>query len=179
MTTQTIFLKYELKMEVDYPLPPGYQFRRYKGQADTETWVDILLKTKEFSTKEEALNRFNQEFFPHMQDVKERMIFLETNDGKVIGSATAWYGRLNDQLIGRLHWVEIIPEYQARGLGRPLITEAMKILKTNHKQSYLTTQSRSMIAIHLYLNLGWRPLIDTKERKEAWESLAYDNDEMN
>lgn len=167
MTLKKIYLTHELDTEVDYPLPPGYQFRLYESQTDTETWVDILLKTKEFSTKEGALNRFNKEFLPHIADVKERMIFLETIDGKIIGTASAWYGELDDELIGRLHWVEILPEFQARGLGRPLITEAMKILKANHDQAYLTTQSSSMTAIHLYLNLGWTALTDTDEREDV------------
>lgn len=174
MTLKKIYLEHDLDTEVDYPLPPGYQFRLYESENDTETWVDILLKTKEYSTKEEALNRFNKEFSPHVADVKKRMIFLETIDGKVIGTATAWYGELNGELIGRLHWVEIMPEYHARGLGRPLITEAMKILKANHNEAYLTTQSSSMIAIHLYLNLGWTALIDTEEREEAWTSLYFE-----
>lgn len=175
MELKNIYLRHDLGQNLNYPLPSGYRFRLYDHPKDIETWTNILCETKEYSTKEAALNRFKKEFLPYIEGVKKRMCFLETEDGRAIGTATAWYGAMDDQLMGRLHWVEIIPEFQSKGLGRPLIAEAMRILKAKHKEAYLTTQSRSKVAIHLYLDLGWTPIRETEEQKEAFDSLPNDD----
>lgn len=150
-----IYLKHDLENIETHDLPLGYRFRFYQSESDRHVWAEILQETKEYPTKQEALDRFSKEFLPYLSDVKERMIFLETLDGTVIGTATAWYGKFAGKEMGRLHWVEIIPTYQGRGLGRPLIVEAMKQLRLNHEAAYLSTQTRSKRGIHLYQDLGW------------------------
>ncbi|WP_237669516.1 GNAT family N-acetyltransferase [Virgibacillus halodenitrificans] len=54
-----------------------------------------------------------------------------------------------------MYWVEIIPAFQGKGLGKPLISKAMQTLAHFHDQAYLKTQSSSKAAIHLYKKLGW------------------------
>lgn len=172
MALSKIYLQHDLNLELNCPVPAGFYTRLYKNQTDTEKWANILVETGEFANKQDALTRFNEEFLPHLHQVKERMIFLDTTEGRTIGTATAWYGMNHERVLGRLHWVEIIPEFQSKGLGRPLIAEAMRILKSMHQEAYLTTQARSMVAIHLYLDLGWTPFIETAAQKKAWDLLS-------
>lgn len=173
MTLIKIYMTHELDKLLNYPLPDGFHFKLYNSKDDIEKWADILTQTKEFSTKKTALSRFESEFTPYLSDVKERMLFIKTSDNEVVGTATAWYGMLNNKVIGRLHWVGIKPEFQSQKLGRPLVAEAMRILQVKHEKAYLTTQAHNLIAIYLYLTFGWTPLSDSKEQKEDWDTLSY------
>src|SRR5699024_7809985 len=89
------------------------------------------------------------------EDLDERMIFIRNQNFELIGTVTAWYGAVSDVEMGRLHWVEIKPDYQSLGLGRPLISKGMQILKEKHGRAYLKTHKSSRAAIHLYGKLGW------------------------
>lgn len=150
-----LFMVHKLEKRQVVPFPSGFRFRLFHDDEDIKQWAEILTQTHEFNALDDAIDRFNEEFLHKLEEVRERMIFLETDEGKSIGTATAWYGLRNGIVIGRLHWVEIIPEYQGRGLGRPLITKALSLLKEKHETAYLKTQVQSEAAIHLYQNLGW------------------------
>lgn len=154
MQETPIYFKHHLKDIPNYPLPKGFRFRFFQDEQDAYIWAKIVTKTKEFPSEQEAMNRFEREFAPYLTDVKQRMFFMET-DQKPIGTGTAWYGNLNGEVIGRLHWIEIIPEYQGKKLGRPLISKAMQLLGRYHSTAYLKTQPSSKAAIHLYGKLGW------------------------
>ncbi|PXY55002.1 N-acetyltransferase [Virgibacillus profundi] len=129
------------------------------------------LATGEFSSEDQALERFAQEFKPHLNEAKKRIIFLETTDGQTAGTATAWYGEWNSEIIGRLHWIEILPEFQGLRLGRPLVAEAMRLLALYHNHAYLKTQITSRAAIHIYKKLGFKPVILHEEEREVWEHI--------
>lgn len=64
----------------------------------------------------------------------ERCLFIENEHGEAIATTTAWYGDLRGKVEGRIHWVGVIPEYQGRGLAKPLLSEAMKTLKSIMKR---------------------------------------------
>jgi ribosomal protein S18 acetylase RimI-like enzyme len=96
------------------------------------------------------------------------MLFLESAQDGPIGTTSAWYGDLNGQAMGRIHWVAIAPEFHGRGLSKPLVGAAMKILARHHEDAFLTTQTSSWRAVGLYLQFGFRPLLDTPETERAW-----------
>lgn len=137
-----------------------------------KSWADILTSTGEFTSKNLALERFTQEFTPWLSLVKKRLVFLETEEGDAVGTASAWFGKFNRVDMGRLHWVEIKPEFQGKKLGRPLITQAMTLLKHYHQTAYLKTQASSGAAIHLYQKLGWQRVITTEEERHIWAEIA-------
>lgn len=154
-----------------YDLPDGYQFRLYKQESDANRWAKIVTATNEFPSEEKALERFNEELSLHKYELKMRMIFIETIEGKAVGTATAWFAKWDETVIGRLHWIAIIPEFQGKRLGRPLITKTMQILQDNHSTAYLKTQESSGAAIYLYKQLGWCPIINTKEEEMIWNNI--------
>ncbi|MDY0393433.1 GNAT family N-acetyltransferase [Virgibacillus halophilus] len=94
---------------------------------------------------------------------KRSIIFITTTDRKTIGTATAWFGTWETKEIGRLHWVEIIPAYQGKKLGRSLIAKAMSWLADYHESAFLKTQTSSQAAIHIYQKLGWKPAITSQK----------------
>lgn len=165
MDNRPLYMRHSLELSTNYPLPPGYQFRLYDDESDNEVWAEILTSTAEFASKNLALERFEQEFLPWLPLMKKRVIFLETEEGKAIGTASAWFGEFNKIDMGRLHWVEIKPEFQGNKLGRPLITKAMTLLKDYHQTAYLKTQASSEAVIHLYQKLGWQHVITTETER--------------
>jgi ribosomal protein S18 acetylase RimI-like enzyme len=148
-------------------LPSGFHFRLFR-EGDEQYWAEINTATKEFTNMKSALNRFESEFMPYRIETKKRVIILETDEGKPVGTAAAWFGDFNGKQTGRLHWVEIMPEYQGRKLGKPLVIKALEILSSFHNEAYLKTQTTSLTAIHIYLKLGFKPVIRNTEDQEGW-----------
>ena len=143
----------------EYSLPTGFRLRLFK-KGDERNWARVETSVDEFKNEEDALNRFNNEFGPYIDEMSKRCILIENKDGEVIGTTTAWYGDLNEdgELWGRIHWVAISPEYQGKKLSKPLLSAAMNILADYHSKAYLTSQTTSYQAINMYLNYGFEPL---------------------
>ncbi|MFC1558026.1 GNAT family N-acetyltransferase [candidate division KSB1 bacterium] len=158
----------------EYPVSSGYSFRNYK-KGDEEAWAEIETSAGEFKNVSSALKRFQSEFGPYLSEMKNRCLFLYTDEGEKIGTATAWYNsEFKDGAYGRLHWVGIRPEYQGRGLGRPLIGAAMKRIAELHQKSYLTSQTTSAAGIKIYLDFGFIPYVSTDDCRRAWRLLAHE-----
>ena len=127
----------------------------------------------EFSTTEAALARFAEEFGSHLEEMERRCLFLENDQQRVIGTATAWYSSdFQGQEYGRLHWVGIHPEYQGRGLSKPLVGAAVLRLAELHPRAYLTTQTTSWKAVRVYLQFGFEPLIEDEEGARGWRVIS-------
>ena len=154
----------------EHDLPPSYSYRKYKEKKDKKHWAEIESSANEFENKEKALNHFNKEFGNREKQLKSRCIFLQKNK-KIIGTATAWYGKLEGEKMGRLHWVAIKPQNQGKGLGKPLVAKAMSILKKHHEKAYLTTQTTSPIAIKIYLDFGFEPHIQNQKQRKGWRII--------
>ncbi len=118
-----------------YSLPEPYKIRNFKE--DEENWAHILTKAGEFASAEAGLDRFRQEFAPYPEDVRQGMFFLEDENGQAIGTATAWYGELNGEEMGRIHWVGIVPDHQGKKLAKPLLTFLLQQLASRHRKAYL------------------------------------------
>lgn len=154
------------------PLPPGFRFR-YFTDDDEEAWIKILTQAGEFPTVAMAQERFQNEFSSSFQRLQERAFFVETEQGKPVGTAMGWYNpAFRDGNYGRLHWVAIMPPYQGKGLARPLVTKALQIMKKEHTKAYLTTRPRSYKGIRLYLDYGFKPVRQTADCQEGWDLVA-------
>ncbi len=154
------------------PLPAGFKLRMFE-KGDEQEWARIETSVDEFKNKETALERFNKEFGPYIDEMSQRCIFIENSNGVAIGTTTAWYGDLcgNGEVSGRIHWVGIVPEYQGRKLSKPFLSAAMHILAKYHSKAYLTSQTTSYQAVNMYLNYGFKPFITGPECNEAWPLL--------
>lgn len=156
-----------LNIKTDFQLPKGYTIRLFTKD-DIDLWAEIEAKALEFESKSAARKRFMHEFKDHVEEMEKRCLILEDNNQKAIGTVTAWYGNLRDKYEGRIHWLSIIPEYQGKNLAKPLMMSALKILKRHHSSAYLTTQTKSIKAINLYLDLGFKPYLDEETHLAAW-----------
>ena len=156
----------------EFSLPEGYNMRFFKN-GEEHLWARVETAVDEFSTEAAALEHFDREFGPFRDEMKKRCIFLETIGGDVIGTTTAWYGKLEgeDKVSGRIHWVGVIPEYQGKKLSKPLLAKAMQVLAEYHDSAYLTSQTTSYQAVNMYLNFGFEPYVTNETDVEAWTLL--------
>lgn len=171
MNDTSIYLQHDLEEIPDFKLPEGFKFVCYRKGYE-EQWARILVETGEFAGENDALKRFGKEF-SSKKDLDRYMFFIEKEDGELVATATAWRGMINETLVGRVHWVDILPEHQGFGLGRPLISACMKMIRENHESAYLKTDHRREAAIRLFLKMGWRPMIVKPAEKVVWRNLGY------
>ena len=152
--------------------PAGYHLRYFRPGEEGD-WAEIETAAGEFASVDEALARFNSEFAPHLEQMQSRCLFLVGPDGRLIGTATAWW---NDEFRGggwgRLHWVGIHRDFQGLGLARPLVVAAVNRLAQLHERAYLTSKTTSLKAIKLYLDYGFSPDLSLEGSGEGWQILA-------
>lgn len=165
-------------MVKEHVLPDGYTLRFYK-EGEEDLWAYVETLADEFESEEKALERFKREFGGHEKELESRLMFLENNEGEVVGTIMGWYGDLRHKNEGRIHWVGIIPEYQGKGLAKPLLYSAMALLMDKHDHVYLTTQYSSIEAINLYEKFGFVGYIDDETHPDAWPTIRRDIDALN
>ncbi|WP_411843814.1 GNAT family N-acetyltransferase [Salinicoccus sp. HZC-1] len=165
-------IRHDLNDIPQYELPEGYSFRLFQ-KGDEAIWANIETRVDEFKTEATAIERFEREFGPYIDEMGHRYLFIENAEGEAIGTATAWYGDLegDGNIRGRIHWVGIVPEHQGRGLSKPLLSEAMNILAKFHDAVYLTSQTTSWQAVNMYLNFGFKPARLDENYDAAWALL--------
>ena len=153
-----------------YTLPPGFQVRTYRD-GDADHWVRIHELADKYNKV--TSETFHKEFGYNIEAMRERGFFLETQASEVIGTATAWYDEVfESERYGRVHWVAIIPEYQGRGLAKPLLSKVMDCLLRAHSKAYLVTSSARIPAIQLYLKFGFQPFLHYVESIKAWDFVS-------
>lgn len=131
-------------------LPDGYSIRAYES-GDAAHWRAIHERADPFNTFDDTTFAA---WFGHDEELlRVRQKYLLAPDGEVIGTATAWF---DNPEAGRVHWVAIVPEYQGRGLARPLLGEVGRTLQAlGHTRAVLSTSLQRPVAIALYRKLGF------------------------
>jgi ribosomal protein S18 acetylase RimI-like enzyme len=165
---QFVMLRPHLRDLPPVDLPEGYRIRTFR-EGDIPNWCRIETSVDEFSAVEHAERYFEREFVPKIELMSDRSFMLETNDGKAIGTTTAWMGAFRGEPMGKIHWVAIEPAHQGKGLAKPLVAMAMQRLAKDHQRAYLDTQTTSYRAVGLYLKYGFEPVIETESDRRAWE----------
>lgn len=149
-------------------LAGGFTLRLYQP-GDESQWLRIHLAADRLQPVTPDL--FKIQFGSNPQLLAYRQFYLQAPDGVVIGTATAWFNDdFEGRRFGRIHWVAILPEYQGRGLSRPLLSATChRLRELGHDCAYLTTSTARVPAINLYRRFGFVPLIKTPEEAEVWE----------
>jgi GNAT superfamily N-acetyltransferase len=158
--------------EVEIPEP--FSVRRYQP-GDEENWLRIHLLADRLQPITREL--YGREFGSDEPSLRDRQYFLLAPNGQAIGTATAWFKNdFEGRRFGRVHWVAIIPEFQGRGLAKPLMSViCLRLRELGHDCAYLTTSTARVPAINLYLTFGFVPLIRTPKDADAWKRLGRQN----
>src|ERR1043166_3548370 len=155
----------------DYALPGGFSLCSYQP-GDEENWLQIHLAADRLQPIMPDL--FGREFGSDAALLAQRQYYLIAPDGQAVGTASAWFkDNFEGRTFGRVHWVAIVPEYQGRGLAKPLMSAICRLLRElGHDCAYLTTSTGRLPAINLYLRFGFVPLIRTPEDAAVWKQLS-------
>jgi len=154
----------------DYSLPSGYSIRWYK-HGDEQPWYDIQKKADLYNEITSEL--FGQQFGSDTHLISQRQFFILNENNTPVGTSSAWFsGRTRDDSWGRVHWVAILPEYQGRGLAKPLMSITCRRLhELNHSTAYLTTSPKRPAALHLYVKFGFVPEITSEADRKIWADV--------
>ncbi len=150
-----------------YGLPQGFSFRFYRS-GDMDVWIDIEKQADTHNTFDRQ--RFESTFNNRLDLLQQRMIFIFDGKDRPIATSTAWYE--NDE-VGLVHWVAVVPSMQGRGIARPLLSRTLSTLaELGYQSAMLRTQTFRITAINLYLRYGFTPLISSPSDADAWRIVA-------
>jgi len=143
-----------------YFLPEGYRFTFYQP-GDKDAWIAIEKSAKEFETWQQGEDAWRRYYEGNDEALMHRMVFIETEAGEKVATATAYYeitGRDNSGA-GWLHWVAVKREYQGRGLSKPLIGHTLQVMRNlGYPFAKIPTQTTTWVACKVYLDFGFRPI---------------------
>jgi GNAT superfamily N-acetyltransferase len=172
-STRLLMIRENLEAIPEFTPPAGFALRWY-CDGDEAAWFDIHLKADLHNRITPPL--FAQQFGTDPELLAQRQCYLIEPGGTAIGTATAWF---NDDFdgcrIGRVHWVAVLPEYQGRGLSKPLMTAVChRLRKLGHDRAYLVTAPELVPAINLYRRFGFVPLIQKETERALWRNVWPD-----
>jgi GNAT superfamily N-acetyltransferase len=174
----------------EFALPGAFSLRWYQP-GDEAHWLRIHLAADRFNEITPELFRKQFGVAPErglqpaaagecrsgmnsaLRDLRERQCYLLAPTGEAVGTGTAWF---NDDFEGarwgRVHWMAIVPEFQGRGLAKPLLTWLCRRLRElGHERVCLTTSTARRAAIGLYLKFGFAPLIRGEADAAVWREV--------
>lgn len=155
-----------------HQLPAGFSIRNFR-RGEGELWAQIGADAGGFGSFDEGMARFDAEFAFQIDEMESRCFFIiDDTTSHAVGTAMAWFDPdFNGELCGRVHWVAIIPEYQGKGLAKPLITAVLNRMAESHDCAVLGTQTFRWKAVKLYLDFGFKPYFMHPTCPEAWREL--------
>jgi GNAT superfamily N-acetyltransferase len=161
----------DLERVPEFALPARFSLRWYRP-GDEAHWRRIHWLADRDNEITPAL--FGQRFGSDSALLARRQCYLLDAGGEAIGTATAWFNdNFEGARFGRVHYVAIVPEYQGRGLSRPLMTAiCQRLRELGHYRAYLTTAPTRLPAIKLYLRFGFLPLVRSAEEAAAWRGIC-------
>ncbi len=150
-----------------FDLPEPFRLRLYRP-GDEQHWYRTHLRSDPVNTY--TPETFVRQFGTDAAELARRQYYLCDGPSDPIGTATAWFDKDG---VGRVHWVLIVPEYQGRGLAKPMLsTVCNRLRELGHVRVRLGTDTRRLPAVSLYLKFGFVPRIESDEDRAAWRAVA-------
>jgi GNAT superfamily N-acetyltransferase len=151
--------------------PPGFSFRMFRP-GDEKTWTDIWRRSDRYGAV--APDAFAREFGSDARALAQRQFYLLDGGSSAIGTASAWFpDEPHGPDCGCVHWLAVVPEYQGRGLSRPLLSAVlMRMRDLGYRSAFLRTQTVRIAAIGLYLGFGFLPEVRSDKEREGWRQVC-------
>lgn len=158
-----------LKDLPQWELPKGFRSSWY-CPGDEAHWMTIQGQAEQYHSITREV--FSREFENNAEELSRRQCFLwEGNEP--VGTATAWFEKTALGIaLGRIHWVAIRPQWQGRGLSKPLMSiTLLRLLALGHDRAVLGTAASRVAAISLYQKCGFLPQIHDPKEEKVWRKI--------
>jgi GNAT superfamily N-acetyltransferase len=154
-----------------FTLPKPFSLRNY-CIGDEENWFKIYKAADHYNKIYSAM--FKEYFGADEDKLSRRQFYICNAEKETIATATSWYNEdYHGEMIGRIHWVAVHPDYQGVGLAKPLISKVLQRMdELGHSKCYLRTLSVRTPAICLYLSFGFKPDIRSEEDRVIWDQIS-------
>ncbi len=146
------------------PPASGYRLRQYE-EADRGVYWRLFAGVFETRSR---LDDLRSAALPGGFHVIE----YEPDRAVVASAVAAEYERDGHTEPGSLQWVMANPGHSGHGLGKAVVAAASQSLAdAGYSRVYLSTDDWRLPAIHVYLELGWKPLIFAEDMQERWSAV--------
>ena len=159
----------------DVPMPAGYVMRAHRT-GDAESWADALRKGGFTDWTEQQVLEYTVD-----AERREGSCLVEHN-GRIVAATFASrignqphnppIGGGNSSQVGVLDFVVTHPDHRGKGLGRATCTEVARFLVSRGcKTITLGTDDWRLPAIHIYLSMGFNPVINRDDMPRRWAAV--------
>ena len=156
-------------------LSKKYSLNEYSKDLDI-TWIELLCMGEfdgEWNKK-----TFN-EFISPIERKKGSKVILENNTAIAATFASAVI--YENKEVGRLDFVVTHPDHRKKGLGKNICIAVINhFIEKKYKKVILQTDDWRIPAIAVYLKLGFKPVITSKELEKRWNKImkTYFNENL-
>ena len=107
-----------------------------------------------------------------LMDFKRKTFYVFEHVGEVVGVSAL---QVEDERMGSIHWVYVLPEHQRKGIGTALVRHLeSKAKEIGLKRLWLLTVGKAYWAVDFYKKLGYAPF-DRIERPWGFDVLMEKN----
>jgi len=161
----------------DYPrhaLPAGYVFSHYKPGFEAR-WAALQYEVGLCDSLEEAEAIFENDFAGR-EALTGRMLFVLDQNNELAGTGCLWDGNHFGRTLQRLHYIAVSPSHQGKGIAKAIVSKLLDMYNAIGVGDYiyLTSQTESWRALHLYMGFGFRPHMG--ERPKNWRCTDFEEE---
>ena len=147
------------------PLPAGYSLRTYRA-GDDDGWVALLVRS--------GFAEWDREKFIDFMAQPERRAgsHVVEHDGQLVAATFASRKQL-EPAIGAVDYVVCLPEHRGRRLGALTTVVVMQYLFDHgYEAIILATDDERMPALKVYLDIGFRPVLNRLDMAPRWLDIT-------
>ncbi len=163
----------------EVPLHEDYHYVPYSEDLK-DAWCKLQTEVGLFEDFNQAQEKLKSMLEEDAQGFQQNFLFVQDQEGDLVGSAGLWPGHDFDGSRTRIHFVAVKEKAQHKRIAQSLLTKLC--LQYEEKPSkyplYLVTQSQSYGAIALYSRLGFVPYLGeyhdhtAQESEKDWEIVT-------
>lgn len=139
---------------VEHPLPAGFIIRSLGGEAEIGSYVGLhrtVFDSRNMTAGWRARTLHHPSYVPDLD------LVAVAPDGSLAAFCVCWLDRHGDEPYGQIEPVGVHPDFRRQGLGKALLSEALRRLGLHGaRQVCVETDNDRDAALALYESLGFR-----------------------
>ncbi len=160
-------------------MPEGWSVRSMR-EGEGAVWARICLAAGFFDDGMSAEQRWDSAMGNDAGVRTENVFFACDPAGEPVATATARLIPQQDRgkypptsnALGYLHYVAATPACRGKGAGSAVTAAVLaRFAELNLDDCVLSTDDHRLPAIHIYLKMGWIPVLFAPDMRERWEHI--------